>query len=303
MVMKRITLSFALAAVSGCQLWVDLDTQQCNSDKACVSLLGKGYTCSSSKVCVKPKHQDSDAGAIDDRPPLPARWQCIREPKKDFIPDLNKQITLRMDVVDVADMTIPKGLHAAACQPGDILCSKPVDDDVTPGADGFLEFQLPHGFAGFVQIEAPEYVSGLSYDSRPYTSSVMTSGPAIIKPAVLDVISNGSGLMGDPNLGLAFLEVRDCSDAPGDGVSFEPLGDNTPFYFQGPLPSRDLDATTVTNMLGAGREPRAIGGFSNLKLAYTTFKATLPETGEVVSQITVQIRSGFITYVRMRAGY
>jgi hypothetical protein len=102
---------------------------------------------------------------------------------------------------------------------------------------------------------------------------------------------------------MAFIEVRDCNDAAGDGVHFENVGDIQPFYFDGALPSRTLAATSISNQLGAGREPRAIGGFSDLQSGYTTVEATLPQTGEVVSRITVQVRVGHITYVRMRAGY
>ncbi|HKU39153.1 MAG TPA: hypothetical protein VJR89_13425 [Polyangiales bacterium] len=300
----KATSCLILAVLSGCQVWVDVETPQCDSDKACVSLLGKGYTCSSAKICVAPKQEERDAGSMDAGPPLPQRWQCIREEKKEFIPDANKKVMLRMDVVDVAMPTVvPKDLTASACTQGDVECLRPVADHVAPGNDGFLEIPLPHGFEGFVKIEAPGFIPGLSYDNRPYLDSVTTSGPALIQPAVLEVISSNSGLGGDPNLALAFLEVRDCNDAAGDGVSFEPLGDNMPFYFQGQLPSRDLTATMVTPQLGAGREPRAIGGFSSLKQGYTSFKAVLPETGELVTQVTVQTKPGYITYVRMRAGY
>lgn len=77
----------------------------------------------------------------------------------------------------------------------------------------------------------------------------------------------------------------------------------SPFYFAGTLPARDLTATAISNQLGAGRGPRAIAGYSNLTPGYITFKATLPETGELLGRITVQVRGGHITYVRMRAGY
>jgi hypothetical protein len=300
--MKRIIFSLVIAALSGCQLWVDVEAPQCNSDKACVSLLGKGYTCSSAKICVKPMGEEPDAGPIDSRPPLDARWQCARDEKRDFIPDPSRKLKLRMDVIDVLKMVVPPGLNAKACTQGDVDCERPVAKDVKPAGDGFMEFELPHGFEGFVFVDAPGYMPGLSYDARPYTDSVTTSGPSMITPENLAVISSAGGMANDASLGLAFLEVRDCMDTAGDGVSFEPIGTNMPFYFN-PLPARDITMTTISNNLGANREPRAVGGFADLKPGFTTFNALLPETGEVLTSVTVIIKSGYITYVRMRAGY
>jgi hypothetical protein len=300
--MKLFSICLMVIGLGGCQLWLDVDAPQCTSSKVCQSLLGAGAKCSAG-VCVRP-NETADAGTdAGNLPPLDARWQCIREPKKDFILDPDKTVKLRMDVVDVISMQVPAGLTATACTPGDVECTRPVASNVKPGSDGFLEFSLPYGFQGFITVEAPDYVPGLSYDNRPYTQSITTSGPAIITPAVLAVISSNSGMDSDPNLGLVFVEIRDCNDAAAEGVSFDNVGDVSPFYFDGALPSRDLKATAISNQLGAGREPRAIGGFSGLQSGYTTLQATLPDTGEVVSRLTVQVRVGHITYVRMRAGY
>jgi hypothetical protein len=287
------------AAISGCEVWLNVDAQQCTHDEICVELLGSGAVCGSSGVCRRaPTSEDMHAPAE-----LPARWSCLRETPKDFIPDPDKTLKLRMDVVDVVSLKVPSGLVATACTPGDVECMRPVAQDVKPGSDGFLEFELPYGVEGFIKVEAPNYVPGLSYDSRPYTANVTTSGPAIVTPSVLSVIANNSGTPSDPDNGLVFLEVRDCNDAAGDGVKFDDVGDLSPFYFDGALPSRDLTATAISNQLGAGREPRALGGFSDLKPGYVTFQAKLPDTDDLVSRITVQVRSGHITYVRMHAGY
>lgn len=306
--MKRVGISVLSFVLASCQLWLDVDSLQCSSDKVCANTFGTGSTCKAG-VCEMPRREREDAGpsrmldASDEPAQLPARWACIREPKKDFIQDPDKTVKLRMDVVDIVSMRVPAGLTAQACTPGDVECERPVAADVKPGTDGFLEFTLPYGFQGFITVQAPDYVPGLSYDNKPYTENVTTSGPAIITPAVLGAISANSGMSADPNLGLAFVEIRDCNDAPGDGVRLEKIGEATPFYFDGALPSRDLQATAVSNQLGAGREPRAIGGFSGLQSGYATVRATLPETGELVNSLTVQVRVGHITYVRMRAGY
>jgi hypothetical protein len=300
----RVSICLVGIMLTGCQLWLDVDAPQCTSNAVCESVVGERSSCKAG-VCTRPSRESVDAGAPDasDLPALPARWACIREPKKDFILDPDKTVKLRMDVVDIISMRVPAGLVAQACTPGDVECERPVAADVKPGSDGFMEFALPYGFQGFITVQAPDYVPGLSYDNKPYTENTTTSGPAIITPAVLSAISANSGMAADPTLGLAFVEIRDCLDAPGDGVRLEKIGEATPFYFDGALPSRDLQATAVSNQLGAGREPRAIAGFSGLASGYSTLKATLPDTGEVVSSLTVQVRTGHITYVRMRAEY
>ena len=287
------------AAISGCEVWLNVESKQCTQDETCVKLLGAGASCGSAGVCTRAP-TPSDMEPEDE---LPARWACLRQEPKDFIPDTNKTLKLRMDVVDVVTLKVPEGLVASACTPGDVECTRPVAQGVKPGSDGFMEFELPYGFEGFVKVEAPGYVPSLSYDSKPYTASFTTSGPAIITPTVLKVISDNSGMSSDPNNAMAFLEVRDCNDSAAEGVQLDPIGDNSPFYFEGALPSRDLKVTAISNQLGAGREARALGGFSDLKPGYTTFQARLPDSGDLVSRITVQIKSGHITYVRMHAGY
>jgi hypothetical protein len=288
------------AAISGCQLWLDVDKPQCKRDASCVSLLGPGATCASGGVCVRGPEQ---ADAAPKPEALPQRWACLRDAPKDFIPDPDRKLRLRMDVVDVVTLRVPDGLSADACMTSDVECESPLAHEIKPGSDGFLEFELPYGFQGFIQLNAPDYVPALSYDSRPYTESVTTSGPAVITPNVLKAISTGDGMASDPERGLVFLEIRDCNDAAGDGVRIENVGDEQPFYFEGALPAHDLTQTAISNQLGAGREPRAVGGFSNLQPGYITFHAVLPDSGDTVSRITVQIRAGHITYVRMRAGY
>jgi hypothetical protein len=303
-VVSKVALALMVAAVSGCQLWLKVDSPQCTSDQTCVKLLGVGAICGNAGVCKAAISAATDAGSdADARAPLPSRWSCLREPPKDFVPNSDKTLQLRMDVVDVVTLQVPDGLVAAACMPGDVECMQPVASNVQPGSDGFLEFQLPYGFEGFITVDAPSYVPSLSYDSKPYTDSITTSGPAIVTPAVLSVISADSGTPNDPNNGLVFVETRDCNDAAADGVQLDSVDDTMPFYFDGALPSHDLTATAISNQLGAGREPRALGGYPNMKPGYTTFQATLPDTGDIVGRLTVQVRAGHITYVRMHAGY
>ena len=59
----------------------------------------------------------------------------------------------------------------------------------------------------------------------------------------------------------------------------------------------------ISNLLGAGRESRAVAGFQNIPPSYTTFHARLASSGEEIASVTIPIRADTITYVRLHAGY
>lgn len=301
--MKWFAISAFLIAVSGCQVWLHVDGPQCESNAVCESLLGSGFECGPGGVCAKAKPREVDAGMQNGKPPLPARWACLRKPFKTSREDGIRTVRVRMDVVDVLTLEPPDGVVATACRANDVDCVTPVSPETSAGADGFFELEVPYGFEGYVRITAPDYVPSMSYDNRPYIEDQMTNGPTILQPPVLNALAVNNGRTLDPMDGLAFIEVRDCNDEPGDGVKLEPIGDETPFYFDGALPSRNLELTAISTQLAANSQPRAVSGFSNLAPTFTTFRAVLPETGDVVGTFTAQIRSGQITYVRLRAGY
>jgi hypothetical protein len=300
--MKCFLLVLIATSLMGCQVWLDVDAAQCTRNADCVGILGRGYTCEKPGICVAPREPDAgkeDAGEVSQ---LPTRWACVTEPLKNFIPDPDRMVTIRMDAVDLNTLKVPQGIHASACSPGDVECSAPIIDNIAPGSDGFFEFTVPHGFEGFLSFTSPTTIPALSFTNRAYLDNLTTSGPALSTPSALEDIASHAGRPNDPSRGVAILEVRDCNDRAGDGVAFDPVGDEMPFYFDGALPARGLTATTISNLLGAGREPRAVGGFSNLMPGYLTFEGRLEKTGESVGRVTVQIRAGWFTYVRFYAG-
>jgi hypothetical protein len=285
----------------GCQVWLDVEGPQCKSNKDCVGLFGRGFSCSAAGICNAPEAEpDVDAGM---KPRVPARWACVNDAELDFIADPDRNVTVRMDAVDLNTLRVPQGLVGAACGPTDVDCTSPIVSDVRPAGDGFFEFNVPYGFEGFLTFNAPGTVPAMSFSNKPYLDSITTSGPALLTTKSLDDLATHSGHPIAENTGVAILEIRDCSDSAGDGVSFDNVGDEEPFYFDGALPARGLPATMVSNLLGAGREPRAVGGFSNLPPGYVTFHARLASNDLELTQVTIQVRAGQITYARVYAGY
>jgi hypothetical protein len=300
--LKRIALLLGICGVCGCEAWLEVDDPQCKSNQDCVGLFGREYTCNARGVCLAPSSPDAGGSSGPSKPLLPARWACVNEAPRDFVPDPDRTVTMRMDVVDVTTLRVPPALVAEACHPRDIECADPIANDLHPGADGFLEFVVPYGFEGFMGFTAPDFVPALLFSNRALIEDVTTSGPALSTITSLDDFASHSGRDIGAGTGLAIIEIRDCSDKAGDGVKFDPIGDETPFYFDGALPARGLSATTVSNLLGAGRESRAVGGFSNLSPGYATIQARIATNDVVVGRVTVQIRAGYITYVRLYAG-
>ena len=302
--LQRLGLCLALCGLSACEVWLDVDAPQCKTNNDCVGLFGRDYTCGGSGVCVAP--QAADGGT--NKPDLPARWACANDMKGDFIDDPDKTVTIRMDAVDLNTLKVPEDIKAVACSPTDWDCGDPVLKDVMPGADGFFSFDLPYGFEGIIKFTAPNIVDSISKTNRPYLESVTTSGPAVLTLDARDDLANHAGHPIEPGTGVAILEIRDCADNAGDGINFDNLVqddgvEETPFYFDGALPSRTLTATTISNLLGAGREPRAVAGFSNLKPGFPSFTARLDSNKAEIAKIVVPIFEDTTTYVRVYAGY
>ena len=301
---QRIGLYLALCGLFGCEAWVDVDLPQCVTNKDCVGLLGRGYTCASDGVCTPPDPTTNSQkpDAVEMAPQLPARWACATNTKADFVSDPDKKLSVRMDAVDLNTLRVPSGLHAKACNPTDFGCNTPVVSDATPGKDGFLEFELPFGWEGYLVFDAPNFVPSIMVTNRPYLESQTVSGPALLNFKSKQDLSEHSGTPLEPGMGVVIFEMRDCYDMAGDGITFDPVEKNTPFYFDGALPARTVKATMISNLLAAGRESRAVAGFSNLPPSYMTFQARLASNSAEIANVTVPIRADEITYVRVYAG-
>jgi len=291
-----------IAAASGCQLWLDVDHAQCDSDAACIDLLGSGATCGEGGVCSMPSQLGMTADSVR---ALPSRWSCASTPADAVTADTARMLRVRMDVVDVTTLRLPQGLSGVACNWSDGECTRPVSHGIAPGDDGFIEVELPYGFQGYFSLMAPGYLPALAYHNRPYTEPTSLRGPPMLTASVLDAIAAavGGGANDASSRGVALLDIRDCNDTAGDGVRFVEVDGHAASYFKGALPAPDLTQTAISNQLSPGREPRALAVFLDLEPGPTTFRAVLPDSGEAVSRVTVEIRAGHVTYVRIRAGY
>lgn len=296
----------AWLTLGGCQLLLDVDSTQCERDADCTGLLGRGYTCASTGIC-KRDAVSSPGPMADAGPQLAARWACVEEePMKPPVVNVSERVSVIFDVLDFTTLEPPAGLTVRACGPTDVSCLTPLQEDVRPDEDGFVMLELPRGFTGFYEIDAPGFLPGLSVGNRPMSEDTTFQGPTMVSPRAQADLAMLGGEMIDATRGTVVVEVVDCDGGPGDGVRVEMKDeeDQHAFYFEGALPDRQLSATVVTHALGRpGGEPRAVAGFSNVKPNYVTFVATLLRPERVVSTFAAQVRAGSITFIRMQAGY
>jgi hypothetical protein len=283
---------------------LDVDSSQCERDSDCVGLLGRDYVCGSSGICKRDESKPGASGGADAGAGIAKRWACLDKVSKPPAegPDT---VEVGFDVLDFTTLKPPEGLVVQVCSATDVSCTDPVLQDVLPDADGNLTFDLPFAFKGYFELNAPGFTPALSYNNVPAYTDGTYAGPLLVSPQAIQDLAGLGGESVDPNLGTVVLEVVDCDGHAGDGVKLakKEAEDERPFYFEGGLPDRELDMTAVTSALGRNGTERAVGGFSNVKPGFVTFEATLVEPKRTVATFAVQVRAGYMTYVRLQAGY
>lgn len=309
--MDRIGLLALL--LSGCQLALDVEGTQCDSDQDCVGLFGREYTCTESHVCVE---RPVDAPVEDSGTPsttpdaqvtLPPEWACIAEPRRMVIPQTNRAISIKLAVTDFVDLMSPAGLTGRACNATDVPCARPVVEGVTPDAEGYLVFAgLPHAWRGYLQLTAPGYVDSLVFTNRPYTGDEMPEGTTLLTEASLRSISEGGNETLDETKGIVLVAIYDCEGNAAPGVRLVQLdatSEERPFYFEGTLPDRDRDTTTISTQLTGSMAPLAVAGYSHVDEGYVTMIGVLEATGDEIARVTVQVRPLTMSIAELNAGY
>lgn len=303
--------SFALW-LAGCQLALDVDGTQCDSDVDCVGLFGRAYACTPSKVCMEAhanvvEDSGTPGGSPDAQSALPSEWACLDKPPRMVIPQSGRAISIRLAVTDFVDLMSPPGLAGKACNPTDVPCDKPVVEGVLPDDAGYLVFSgLPHAWRGYFQLTAPGYIDSLVFTNRPYAGDEMPEGPTLLTEASLNSISKGGGEQFDPTQGVVLVVIYDCDGKAAPGVRLVQLDATSaerPFYFEGTLPDRDRDTTTISNQLTQSMAPLAVGGYSQVDPGYVTMIGVLEATGGEIGRVTVQVRPLTISIAELNAGY
>jgi hypothetical protein len=318
-------LIVACSALAGCQFLLDVDEKQCEQHDDCLQLIGRGWECGEENVCVQSEVETPTSGSSgggsgtsavtpDAGPPppeLPDNWKCLREPKRQIVPNTSV-LDIRFVIVDFVTLDVPEDITARACDNRDPECAAPLAMAERPESDGYMTLEnLPHGFNGFIMVSAPRIVTSILYSNRPYHEELeQFEGPSVVSPETQMAIASGGGEMVDPNLGTAILDVYDCNGDAAAGVVYtkEDALDEHPFYFVGGYPDRQQEATSLTDQLNASGTPRAVGGFSKVPPGFVILVARLSPDAyngadDLIGKVTVKISGQTMAFGRIYAGY
>jgi len=282
---------------------LDVEDEQCSSDADCVGLFGRSYICSDDQICMEPDDGSEDGGSGT----LPPEWECSQDPPRMIVSVPSRAITLRIAATDYIDLMSPPGVIGRACNPTDVQCMRPRIENVMPGDDGYLEFEgLPHGWLGFIELNAPGYMQTVLYTNRAYTVDSMPEGTSMITRDTAASIAQGGGEAFDEQNGIVLLAIYDCEGNPAEGITLlqdDASTDERAFYFEGSLPDRDRTSSVVSRLLTPSGNPLAVAGFSQIKQGYVTLLLKHEATGIEVGKMGVQVRPLAMTIAEFHAGY
>jgi hypothetical protein len=295
-----------MVLLQGCQLALDVEAEQCTTDRDCVGLFGRSFVCTDERVCIE--EEVADAGMGDSGPAaLPPAWACIDEPPPPVAPLDGRPIALTIAAVDFITLRVPAGINGRACNPRDPTCDSPLLENVMPNADGFMVFEnLPHGWDGYLIISAPDFVDTMVFSNKRYTMDETPEGPTMLKRRTLEAIAEGGGEMLNPEHGIVLISVRDCLGNAGAGVTLvqeDVDNQENAFYFEGTLPDRDRNETIISTQLTRSQAPLAIAGFSEVPQGYLTVIGIHAASGKEIGRVTVSVRSLTMSIAELHAGY
>lgn len=277
----------ACLALAGC----DTDDERCTRGSACAE----------------------DVDASDPSPAADAAMDAAADAMSvcpggdaNVTPIAGRTVNVRIDATDFADLSVPQGLMASACELTDEDCESPRLDGVTP--DPMLRFDgLPHAFMGYLTLRAPSHVDALVYSNRPFTErDTLVEAPTLFTPSTYAAIAEAGGEESDPSKGIVLVSIFDCEGNAAPGVRIEQSdgGDaQSRFYFEGSLPDRDRTTTTVSSRLTSSMTELALAGLSNVAPGYVSLSAVLDADDELIGKVVVRVRPSTVTWVELHAGH
>ena len=226
----RIALLALTASTLSCSVLIDTTAKQCSSDTDCANLgdAFAGSVCTAN-VCVKPEAL-GPAG-------------CPR-----VEPSPNPTVTLSFKVSFAAAAT-QNQFTILACKRLDTLCAGPVAM-TTADSGTLINFDVPTGFQGFLQVTNPDTVSAMVFLGLPAQQDTRFWDLTIPREGDVKLIGLATSTTIDRTLGTLVMIARDCDRTPLAGVVASNSTDGTGFYFSAMAPDKSLTATTDEGAAG-----------------------------------------------------
>ncbi|HWO12641.1 MAG TPA: hypothetical protein VNN80_24255 [Polyangiaceae bacterium] len=220
-------------------------------------------------------------------------WACLNDPPAPPPAALGTTtVTFTMFVADTVTREPPPGLVVSACSPLDIECASPMVDDIRPEADGFIRAQVPRNFAGFFLVTSDQTVPAVLYVDGAVEEDITAAPMLLIGQAPFQALTQSQGVSIDPQMGHLHLRAFDCSSTLAAGIRFTNDRGGQPFAFVDALP---VVGQTVTDAQGTA-------GFINVLPGLAVVTSVRANDGVVTKTASGQVRSGWFTYLMLRAG-
>ncbi|HEU4405532.1 MAG TPA: hypothetical protein VFS43_09600 [Polyangiaceae bacterium] len=272
-------LAAACLLAGGCQWLLDLDEAQCRTDGECVERgLEAGVRCI-----------DERCRPVEAVPTGP--WACLG--RVEIPRPTGAMVPFELQVRDIASNLGLAGATARLCGRNDSTCSAPFSTPQTADGEGYLSWTVPDSFDGYAEVSLAGYANSLYYPQVSYIRrGAGGRGPYVSlgTPATLEGLAVANGASRDPAAGDVLLYVVDCDGRPAAGVRFETesvLPNTLPFYLVNRVP---LGTATSTDAVVGG------GGYVNLPARFVSFRAYVVETGQTITNVSVLVRPGHVSF-------
>ncbi len=227
----------------------------------------------------------------DSSVPVDLIWGClgnIEEP----MPVPGETHAMSFSIVDSLTRETPAGLTVRLCAQVDLNCDAPLEEELTPGADGHITVTVPSGFQGYLETDAPDLMPSLILVGPVVNDSTDVGEEVRLeRTVVVDSIARAADIPVDPTKGHIFSLLAGCDGFGHAGVSFthEPTASGEAFYLMDLGPDQDAPSSDESGQ----------SGIFNLDPGLVTITTTRAESGEFIGTKRAPIRAGFMTYVTL----
>jgi hypothetical protein len=218
---------------------------------------------------------------------------------------------------DLIRMVPIKDVGVKVCAKLDVNCDRPIDSRIIPAdSEGIARFKVMPYFNGYgiiYDLQQPDggWVpedgggdgggeAGPSPTQGRFLPSVIFFNPPIVNDTQygivplftksdIDALAAVQGNTFDPNLGILFAGMLDCSRKPVAGVTWDPSivdAKTKRFFYINGFPDESAEAT----------DPTGFGGLLNSRTGSVTVNARVQATGRMIGAATVLVRPGWASY-------
>src|SRR6187431_630156 len=253
--------------LAGCSVLVDADRPQCSADSDCTERVFVGAVCQAGLCKVNPQ------------------WTC--DP---VLPAAAPSYKLTMHLQEAVSSAPLPGVVAQRCRKLDLICENPVDMTFAD-TNGGVTMQIEAGFDGYVQLTGAKIAPSLYFLNPPSSGDLNLPTVPLASPLVAaGLVLQAGGTTWNKERGIVLLNAFDCAGKPAANITYSIAGAPDPstfiFYMVDAYPTTDV---TVTDDTG-------YGGLVNVPVGVSTVSALLEPGGRKVSQLSVLVGAGYVSY-------